>query len=83
MNTVRDLLEVERNAYNVAFCELGLDWFWDADTYTSLRTTAQERCHVRSYIEMRSPHLLRAYDADFHVDAIEAQRTRVARSAIN
>ena len=75
--------EVERNAYNLAFRELGLDWFWDAQTYASLRQTAQQRCHVRSYIETRSPHLLRAYDAEFLVNAIETQRNRIALTSLN
>ena len=75
--------EVERHAYNLAFRELGLDWFWDVQTYASLRKTAQQRCHVRSYIETRSPHLLRAYEAEFLVNAIETQRNRMAQASLN
>ena len=74
--TSRDASEIERNAYNVAFCELGLDWYWDAPTYAQLRAAAQQRCHVKSYLEAHRPHLLRAYDADFLVQAIEAKRAQ-------
>jgi hypothetical protein len=76
----RDALEIERNAYNVAFCELGLDWYWDPQTYAELRASSQQKCHVRSYLESHRPHLLRAYDADFLVQAIETKRTQFSRS---
>jgi len=76
----RDLMEIERNAYNVAFCELGLEWYWDAQTYASLRESSSERCHVRSYLEAHQPHLLRAYDADFLVNAIETKRTQFSKA---
>jgi|KBSMisStandDraft_5_1062788.scaffolds.fasta_scaffold281707_3 hypothetical protein len=77
----RDVLEIERNAYNVAFCELGLDWYWDAQTYAELRASSQPKCHVKSYLEAHRPHLLRAYDADFLVQAIETKRTQFSQSA--
>ena len=76
----RDLLEIERNAYNVAFCELGLEWYWDAPTYASLRAIAVDKCHVRSYLESHQPHLLRAYDADFLVNAIETKRSQFSKT---
>jgi hypothetical protein len=75
-----DTLETERNAYNVAFCELGLEWYWDAQTYAELRAAAQPKCHVRSYLESHQPHLLRAYDADFLVNAIETKRQQFIRT---
>ena len=66
--------ETERNAYNVAFCELGLEWHWDANTYNELRTIAQQKEPVRTYLESQRPHLLRAYDVDFLVNAIDSKR---------
>ena len=75
-----DNQEIERNAYNVAFCELGLEWYWDAKTYAELRSAAQHKCHVRSYLEAHQPHLLRAYDADFLVNAIETKRQQFIRT---
>ena len=79
----RDLLEIERNAYNVAFCELGLEWYWDAQTYAELRAGAAENSHVRSYLEAHQPHLLRAYDADFLVNAIETKKTQFRNNIEN
>jgi hypothetical protein len=50
--------------YALAFEELGLDWQWDGSE------------PVRAYIEREHPHLLRVYDAEFLVSAIESIRTR-------
>ena len=55
----------ETQQYLLAFESLGLEWQWDASE------------PVRTYIEREHPHLLRAYDADFLVNAIEAARRRV------
>ncbi len=66
--------EAHRHAYNAAFEKLGLSWHWDEATYARLR--AQGRYGVRTYLETEQPHLLRAYDADFLVDAIETTQSR-------
>ena len=66
--------ETERNAYNIAFCELGLEWHWDANTYNELRTVAQQKEPVRTFLESQHPYLLRAYDVDFLVNAIDSKR---------
>ncbi|MBC5767681.1 hypothetical protein [Ramlibacter albus] len=54
----------------LALEELGLDWHWDASE------------PVRQYIEREHPHLLRAYDADFLVKAIETLGTRFVSTQI-
>ncbi len=67
--------EMERNAYNAAFHELGFRWYWDRDTYDALmrqNTNPAER--IRHYLETRQPHLLKAYDAQFLVEAIQARK---------
>jgi len=66
--------EAHRNAYNAAFEELGLGWYWDSDTWARVQGRGQEG--VRSYLESEQAHLLRAYDAEFLVAAIEAARHR-------
>jgi hypothetical protein len=66
--------ETERHAYNAAFEELGLSWYWDAATYSRLQ--AHGRQAVRMYLETEQAHLLRAYEADFLVKAIETARAR-------
>ncbi|MES2687453.1 MAG: hypothetical protein V4706_11570 [Pseudomonadota bacterium] len=66
--------EAHRHAYNAAFEELGLTWYWDAATYARLQ--AHGRDGVRVYLETEQSHLLRAYEAEFLVDAIETTQTR-------
>jgi hypothetical protein len=51
--------------YLLAFEELGLEWNWDGSE------------PVRAYIEREHPHLLRSYDMEFLVNAIENTRKRV------
>lgn len=66
--------EAHRHAYNTAFHELDLNWHWDAETFARLHPYG--RAGVRSWVEAVCPHLLRAYTADFLVDAIEAAKAR-------
>jgi hypothetical protein len=65
--------EVLRQAYNSAFEELGLQWHWDRATFARLPAG---KPGVRAYLEREHPHLLRAYEADFLVDAIETAKAR-------
>jgi hypothetical protein len=67
------VVEAQVHAYNAAFEELDLPWHWDAATYQRL---AGHGCGVRRYLETERPHLLRAYDPDFLVAAVEAAKAR-------
>jgi hypothetical protein len=69
----------ERDAFNAAFRELGLRWHWDAATFRTLAACADDQARVRTYLESREAHLLRAYDAPFLVDAICRAKARAAR----
>ncbi len=73
--------EAHRHAYNAAFEELGLSWYWDAATYHRLQ--AHGRDGVRVYLETEQAHLLRAYESDFLVEAIETTQARCYASAGN
>ena len=66
--------EAHRQAYNAAFDELGLNWQWDAVTYSGLPGSGRER--VRLYLQREQAHLLRAYEEDFLIDAIENAKNR-------
>ncbi|RYY49143.1 MAG: hypothetical protein EOO24_67170 [Comamonadaceae bacterium] len=59
--------------YTAAFEELGLAWEWDPATY------GPGREGLRAYLEKEHPHLLRAYEADFLLEAVEATRARLER----
>ena len=64
--------ELERNAYNAAFYELGLRWHWDDETYADLlRYSPKPEVRIRHYLETRQPHLLKAYDAQFLTGVIQ------------
>jgi hypothetical protein len=67
-------IDVHRQAYNAAFEELGLSWHWDSVTFAGLAGAGPDR--VRAYIQQEHPHLLRAYEADFLVEAIETAKAR-------
>lgn len=73
--------EAHRHAYNAAFEELGLTWYWDAATYARLQ--AYGRDGVRVYLQTEQSHLLRAYEADFLVGAIETTQARCYASMGN
>jgi len=68
--------EMERNAYNAAFYELGFRWHWDQDTYAALlRQSANPAERIRHYLETRQPHLLRAYDVSFLIEVIKEKKS--------
>lgn len=66
--------ESHRHAYNAAFDELGLGWHWDSETWSRVQGRGDN--WLRSYLESQQAHLLRAYDADFLVTAIETTKQR-------
>jgi hypothetical protein len=66
----------QRNAYNAAFHELGLSWYWDASDYASVLAVSDDRAGLRHYLAQHQPHLLSAHDADFLIEAILAAKAR-------
>ena len=69
--------ELERNAYNAAFYELGLRWHWASQTYEALkRFSPKPEVRIRHYLQTQHPHLLQAYDADFLAAAIHERKAQ-------
>jgi hypothetical protein len=60
-------------AYLAAFEELDLSWQWDPAIHGAGREG------LRAYLEREHPHLLRVYDADFLLQAVEATHERLHR----
>ncbi|MDB5752227.1 MAG: hypothetical protein JWP65_2648 [Ramlibacter sp.] len=60
--------------YSAAFEELGLSWDWDPAVY------GPGGDGLRAYLEKEHPHLLRVYDANFLLQAVEATRARLERA---
>ena len=73
--------EIERGAYNRAFSELGLEWYWDSGTYRQLRSAAGEKHCVQAYIEANHPHLLHAYAGDSLATAVDKIRRRLSEAS--
>ncbi|GGC15732.1 hypothetical protein GCM10007205_25840 [Oxalicibacterium flavum] len=71
-----DIAALHRNAYNAAFYELGLSWHWDADTGHDLSDTVGGSQRLRHYLENDQSHLLKVYEADFLIDAIQNAKAR-------
>ena len=75
MRTHMPEFAAQPHAYHAAFEELDLmNWQWDPATY------GPGRAGLRAYLEKEHAHLLRAYDAEFLVDAVEATRVRLQTS---
>jgi hypothetical protein len=70
--------DAERGAYNQAFAELGLEWYWDERTYRELRACAGDKHCIHAYIEANHPHLLNAYDGGSLATAIDGLRRRLS-----
>lgn len=66
--------EMHRHAYNAAFDALGLSWHWESATFARLQDYGRD-C-VLTYLRAEQSHLLRAYEADFLVQAIETAKAR-------
>jgi hypothetical protein len=60
--------------YHAAIDELGLEWQWDPATY------GHGADGLRAYLQKEQAHLLRVYDADFLVHAVESTLARLDRA---
>jgi hypothetical protein len=76
-----DHAEIERNAYNAAFRELGLRWHWDADTYQELRRLPEEMQRIGAYLQSHQSNLLRAYGSEFLSALIYATKSQCQMAA--
>ena len=57
-----------------AIDELGLDWEFDPAVH------GEGRDALRRWLESERPHLLRAYDAEFLLEAVESTHARLQRA---
>ena len=75
-----DASETLRNAYNAAFDELELSWHWGVSQFRELQRHADERSRMQAYLSAQQPHLLKAYDVEFFVDAVGEAKNRYFRT---
>ncbi|UGY13240.1 HAD family hydrolase [Bradyrhizobium septentrionale] len=65
--TLAETEEVHRRAFNEAFAEAGLDWFWDQVTYARLLRVAGGKERIRAFDQRNAvPSLTFADIADLH-----------------
>ncbi len=65
-----------RVAFNRAFGEAGLDWFWDEGRYGDLLRVTGGKERIRLYVSEDWPDLLEAADIDERIRALHAAKTR-------
>ena len=75
-----DASETLRNAYNAAFDELELGWHWCASEFRELQRHADERSRMQAYLSAQQPHLLKVYDVEFFVGAVQDAKSRYFRA---
>ncbi len=73
---IGNAIECHLAAYNAAFYELGLSWHWDSDQFHELQSLPCERDRIKTYMHTHQSHLLKVYDADFLIDAIQTTKSR-------
>lgn len=52
--TLAETEEYHRRAFNLAFSEVGLDWYWDAATYAALLAITGGKERIRHFAESRA-----------------------------
>jgi hypothetical protein len=63
--------QLDRDALNQAFWDLGLRFQWDEALWQALAAFPDLNARMRHYLTQYQPHLLGVYDADFLARLIE------------
>jgi hypothetical protein len=58
-------MQIDRQALNRCFWDLGLRFQWDEATWACLAALPDLRAQLHHYLEKHQPHLLAVYDVDF------------------
>lgn len=74
ISTLADTSEIQRDAFNAAFAEHGLDWTWDQQEYAGLLGSNGGRDRVAAYAEARGEQV----DAD----AVHATKSRIYQETL-
>lgn len=65
-----------RVAFNEAFAEAGLDWYWDTSRYGGLLRVTGGKERIRAFLAEDWPDLLNASDIDQRIRDLHAAKTR-------
>jgi len=74
ISTLADTSEIQRDAFNRAFAEHGLDWQWDREEYAGLLASSGGRDRVAAYAEERGE--------DVDADAVHATKSRIYQETL-
>ena len=74
ISTLADTSEIQRDAFNKAFAEHGLDWVWDKEEYARLLGSNGGRDRVASYASARGE--------DVDADAVHATKSLIYQEAL-
>ena len=74
ISTLADTSEIQRDAFNQAFTEHGLDWTWDRETYAGLLDSNGGRDRVAAFAAERGE--------DVDADAVHATKSRIYQQAL-
>ncbi|WP_134765836.1 HAD-IA family hydrolase [Nocardioides sp. 1609] len=74
ISTLADTSEIQRDAFNRAFAEHGIDWQWDREEYAGLLASSGGRDRVAAYAEERGE--------DVDADAVHATKSRIYQETL-
>lgn len=74
ISTLADTSEIQRDAFNQAFTEHGLDWSWDREEYAGLLDSNGGRDRVAAYAEARGE--------DVDADAVHATKSKIYQDTL-
>ena len=74
ISTLADTSEIQRDAFNRAFAEHGLDWQWDREEYAGLLDSNGGRDRVADYAAARGE--------DVDADAVHATKSRIYQETL-
>jgi HAD superfamily hydrolase (TIGR01509 family) len=73
--TLADTEEVHRQAFNAAFSEAGLDWFWSHERYHELLSVTGGKERIRFYLDQYRPDFQLPPDADEFIAGLHRSKT--------
>ncbi len=81
IGTIAETSEIQRQAFNLAFAEAGLDWNWDAQTYRDLLKINGGQNRIRAYRDTitaaaPSANPLRTDVTDFQIAALHQAKQK-------
>jgi HAD superfamily hydrolase (TIGR01509 family) len=75
--TLADTEDTHRVAFNAAFAEAGLDWFWDEGLYAQLLRVTGGKERIRHFIEAHVPSFRPDSDLDVFIAGLHREKTRL------